>query len=231
SSFFARYEHRLAALALEHRWPAIGSRRSFAEAGGLLAYGPQEDDRWRRAAYYVNRLLPGAPPPDLPLERPPPFELGLNLPPAHALGLTISPRLHFQADTVIRAAPAAAIPRPPEVHVTPPSADLPREVAAFSGTWEGVWNNVISSRLVVEDIHADSARVVYAWADSPQGRFPGGWMRVDAQVLPGGKLQWQSKESGATFTFTMAKDRMSLAGEREVGGDVVMTVMMQKRGE
>src|SRR5262249_51815189 len=158
-------------------------RRSFAEAGGLLAYGPQQADRWRRAAYYVNRLLKGATPADLPVERPTQFELVLNLPTAHALGLTISPMLHFQADAVLRAAPASAIPRPPEVHVTPPSADLPREVAAFSGTWEGAWDNVWSSRLVVEDIHADAARVVYAWADHPSGRVQGGWTRVDAKVL------------------------------------------------
>ena len=63
------------------------------------------------------------------------------------------------------------------------------ELAAYSGTWEGAWGNVLKSRLIVEKIDAEVARVIYAWADHPQGRFKGGWTRVRAQVLPGGKLQ------------------------------------------
>jgi hypothetical protein len=114
--------------------------------------------------------------------------------------------------------------------MTPPAADLPREVAAFSGTWEGAWDSVLASRLVVESITADAARVVYAWADHPREWFKGGWARVDAKVFPRGKLQWQSRESKVIFTFTLAKDWMSLTGEREEGGNV-STVIMKKIAE
>ena len=102
SIVFGLHERHLAALAVEHRLPAIFWRRSFAEAGGLLAYGPKRDDLWRRVAYYVDRILKGAKPADLPVERPMTFELVINLKTAQALGLTIPPPMLFQADEVIR---------------------------------------------------------------------------------------------------------------------------------
>jgi hypothetical protein len=229
--FFFPYRAKVAALALQHRLPSICPyNRQYVEAGYLIGYGPSVPDRGQRIASYVDRILKGAKPAELPVEQPMKFELAINLTTAQALGLTIPPTLLFRADEVIRAAPAAAVPRPPEVPMTPPAADLPREVAAFSGTWEGAWNSVVASRLVVESINADTARVVYAWADHPRGRFKGGWARVDAKVLPGGKLQWQSRESKAIFTFTMAKDRMSLEGEREEAGSV-SAVLMKKISE
>ena len=79
-------------------------------------------------------------------------------------------------------ASAATLPAPPEVHMTTPAEDLPPEMKAFFGTWEGTWDGVPSSRLVVEEIDATSARVVYAWADVPQGRFTGGWSRIRAKM-------------------------------------------------
>jgi putative ABC transport system substrate-binding protein len=102
SLVFGLNERRLAALAVEHRLPAINWRRSFAEAGGLLSYGPKLVDLDRRAAYYVNRILRGAKPADLPVERPTKFDLIINLKTAEALGITLSPTLLFQADEVIR---------------------------------------------------------------------------------------------------------------------------------
>ena len=99
---FAMHQHRLVALAVEHRLPAIAWYASFAKAGGLLAYGPNLAELWRRMASYVDRLLKGAKPADLPIERPTKFELVINLKTAAALGLTISPTLLFQADEVIR---------------------------------------------------------------------------------------------------------------------------------
>jgi len=102
SIVFGLHQRRLAALALEHRLPAIFWRRSFPEAGGLLAYGPQNADLRRRVAYYVDRILKGATPADLPVERPTKFELVINLKIAQELGLTIPPTLLFQANEIIR---------------------------------------------------------------------------------------------------------------------------------
>jgi putative ABC transport system substrate-binding protein len=94
--------HRIVAFANEHRLPVIAEIKAFAEAGGLLTYGASLPAQWRRAAYYVDRLLKGARPDELPVERPTTFELVINLKTAQALGLTISPTLLFQADEVLR---------------------------------------------------------------------------------------------------------------------------------
>jgi putative ABC transport system substrate-binding protein len=102
SLLFAAQQSRLLALAAQHRLPAIYWTRSWVTAGGLLAYGPHAADLWQRAAYYVDRLLKGAKPADLPVERPTRFEFVINVQTAQALGLTLPPTLLFQADEVIR---------------------------------------------------------------------------------------------------------------------------------
>jgi hypothetical protein len=119
---------------------------------------------------------------------------------------------------------AATLPAPPEIHMTTPATDLPPDVTAFFGTWEGIWDGGLASRLVVEEIDATSARVVYAWADDPQRHLKGGWVRVTTKVLPEGALQWGTDE---TFTFKMSKDHRSLEGEREQG-EHISRVTMQK---
>ena len=91
---------QIASLAVKHRLPAIGSP-VFARAGGLLAYGPDGADMYRRAAGYVDRILKGAAPGDLPMEGPTKFETVVNLKTAKALGLTIPPSLLQRADQVI----------------------------------------------------------------------------------------------------------------------------------
>jgi ABC-type uncharacterized transport system substrate-binding protein len=96
---------QLAALAAKHRLPAIYANRRLAEAGGLMTYGPKESDpSWSfgRAAVFVDKILKGAKPAELPVEQPTQFELVINLKTAQALGLTIPPTLLFQADEVIR---------------------------------------------------------------------------------------------------------------------------------
>jgi putative tryptophan/tyrosine transport system substrate-binding protein len=98
----SREGRRLAELAAQHRLPAISPFRGFAEAGGLMAYGPSVADMGRRAAVFVDKILKGAKPADLPVERPTTFELVINLKTAQALGLTIPPILLFQATEVIR---------------------------------------------------------------------------------------------------------------------------------
>ena len=97
-------DHRaaIAALAVKHRLPTIGGPRRFAEGGGLLAYGASSVDLWRRAAGYVDRILKGAKPAELPIEQPTKFELHINLKTAKALGLTIPQTLLLRADQLIQ---------------------------------------------------------------------------------------------------------------------------------
>ncbi len=92
---------RAAELAVRHRLPAISNQRHFVESGGLLSHGAQLADVSRRAASFVDRILKGAKPSDLPVERPTRFELVINLKTAKALGLTIPPSLLQRADQVI----------------------------------------------------------------------------------------------------------------------------------
>ena len=93
---------RVVELAAQHRLPAMFPEREFADAGGLIAYGPSVPDGFRRAAVYVDRILKGTKPADLPVEQPSKFELLINLKTAKALGLTIPPAILFQADKVLQ---------------------------------------------------------------------------------------------------------------------------------
>lgn len=88
-------------LAAKHSLPVVSLYKEFAEAGGLIAYGANPPAIYRRAAYYVDRILKGAKPRDLPVEQPTKFDLSINLRTAKALGLTIPPSLLLRADHVI----------------------------------------------------------------------------------------------------------------------------------
>jgi len=89
-------------LVAQHRLPALFPEREFVDAGGLLSYGPSVPASFHRAATYVDKILKGTKPADLPVEQPIKFELVINLKTAKALGLTIPPTLLFQADEVIQ---------------------------------------------------------------------------------------------------------------------------------
>jgi putative ABC transport system substrate-binding protein len=101
SAFFAAEKQRIAGLAARHRLPIVYEHRDFVEAGGLMSYGPDLRDVFRRAAGYVDKILKGARPADLPVEQPTKFELVVNLKTAKALGLTIPPSVLARADELI----------------------------------------------------------------------------------------------------------------------------------
>jgi putative ABC transport system substrate-binding protein len=100
--FTMRHQAQIVELAAKHRLPAMYTTRSFVDAGGLMAYGPDRVDLSRRAATYVDRILRGAKPTDLPVEQPTKFELVVNLKTAKVLGLAIPQSLLVWADEVIR---------------------------------------------------------------------------------------------------------------------------------
>ena len=102
SGFFALYRQRILELAAQSRLPAIGSSARWAEEGCLIAYGPSIAESYRRAATYVNKILKGAKPADLPIEAPTKFELKINLRTAKQIGLTIPPNVLLRADKVIK---------------------------------------------------------------------------------------------------------------------------------
>ena len=98
---FLAQRERIVDLVAKHRLPGIFGWREFAETGGLLSYDTNLADTYRRLAIYVDKILKGAKPGDLPIEQPTKFELVINLKTARALGLTLPPSLLLRADHVI----------------------------------------------------------------------------------------------------------------------------------
>jgi putative ABC transport system substrate-binding protein len=100
-SMFWLHRRRLAELEAKHRLPTMHDLREFVEAGSLMAYGPDLADLFRRAAIYVDKILKGTKPADLPVEQPTKFDFLINLKTAKTLGLTIPPSLLLRADQII----------------------------------------------------------------------------------------------------------------------------------
>jgi putative tryptophan/tyrosine transport system substrate-binding protein len=89
------------ALARKHRLPSVSGNRAFADAGGLMSYAGSLADRYRNAAPYVDKILKGAKPADLPVQQPTKFELVINLKTAKAIGISVPPAMLTRADEVI----------------------------------------------------------------------------------------------------------------------------------
>ena len=99
---FATHQSQIIKFAVKNRLPTIYSQRLYVEAGGLMSYGANFTDQYRRAAIYVDKLIKGAKPADLPVEQPTKFELVINLKAAKQIGLTIPPTVLARADKVIK---------------------------------------------------------------------------------------------------------------------------------
>ena len=102
SIILLNHRTQVAELAVKSRLPVIYTQRADVEAGGLMAYGVNVNDLDRRAATYVDKILKGAKPADLPVEQPKKFELVINLKAAKQIGLTIPPNVLVRADKVIK---------------------------------------------------------------------------------------------------------------------------------
>ena len=98
---FLHHRARITDFAAEHRLPAVVTHQELVESGGLMSFGANYPDMHRRAATYVDKILKGAKPGDLPVEQPTKFEMVINLRTAKALGLTIPPSLLARADHVV----------------------------------------------------------------------------------------------------------------------------------
>jgi putative ABC transport system substrate-binding protein len=102
TAIFLAERQRVAELAIKHRLPTMSNLKDVVEAGGLMSYSPNWDDLFRRGAIYVDKILKGAKPADLPVEQATKFELVINLKTAKALGLTIPQSLLSRADEIIQ---------------------------------------------------------------------------------------------------------------------------------
>ncbi len=101
SLMFLVERRRIVTFALARRWPVIAGQREWADEGTLLSYGVDPSSNSRRAAYYVDRILKGTKPSDLPIEQPMTFELVVNMKTAKILGLTMPPEIMVRAERVI----------------------------------------------------------------------------------------------------------------------------------
>jgi len=100
--FYGHHRERIGDLAIKNRMPSMYEVSDFVQAGGLMSYAANDADQFRRAAYYVDKILKGAKPADLPVEQPTKFEFVINLKTAKLIGLTIPQSVLYRADKVIK---------------------------------------------------------------------------------------------------------------------------------
>lgn len=123
----------------------------------------------------------------------------------------------------------AKIPLPEVIEIVAPSSDIPKEIAAFSGRWEGNWEGELDAVLIVEEIDSEKAKVIYAWGDSPRWRIDKDYSRIAAKVISGppAKIEWGGGER-PKFIFEMRKDLKTIKGTREFRGRYSVVTMKHK---
>jgi len=113
------------------------------------------------------------------------------------------------------------VPLPENIKIIPPSSEVPKEIAAFSGTWEGNWEGKLDAKLIVEEINSNQAKIIYSRGDAAPGwNVKKGYERVSAKVTHGKRPQiaWGDGINNPKFIFMMNKDLQSLAGSRKFKG-------------
>ena len=158
------HAERIGDFVVEQRLPTIGA---FRRPSYLMAYGVHSAALWRRAAVFVGKILHGARPGDLPMERAAQFELMIDLKIAQELGLTISESILLRADKVF---PASGVPLPEPIRIVPPDRRVAPELAAFSGKWLGTWEGDSAGELIV--LSRPLIRPTH-WSSMPGATAPG----------------------------------------------------------
>jgi putative ABC transport system substrate-binding protein len=186
ASLLGMHAERIVDFVVEQRLPTIGADRRY-----LMAYRVSGEPLWRRAAVFVGKILHGARPGDLPMERAAQFELTIDLKIAQELSLTISESLLMRADKVF---PVSGVPLPESLRIVPPDRRVAPEIAAFSGKWVGTWEGDRTGDfiVVVEAIDPPHALLINAWSNGTVGvgtAHPrpalSNWFRVRGQFVEG----------------------------------------------
>jgi hypothetical protein len=113
------------------------------------------------------------------------------------------------------------VPLPQDIKIIPPSPDVPKEIAAFSRTWEGNWDGWLDAKFIVEEINSNQASIIYSWGDAPRWKTKKGYIRIAAKVSVGGKnpqIEFGDGEKKPKFIFTMNNDLKTIEGSREFNG-------------
>src|SRR5262249_9137183 len=181
-----RHKERIRDFMIEKRLPTIGSLRYYFMTYTLGTVSG------RRAGVFIDKILKGVRPGDLPLERAAQFELTIDLKVAQELGLTIPESLLLRADKVFPA--SGGVPLPASLRIVPPDRRVAPELAAFSGKWVGTWEGDRTGEhiLVVEAIDPPHAQVIYAEGNDTVGagtthqqRLLSNWFHLRGQFVEG----------------------------------------------
>src|SRR5262249_3732770 len=206
-----RHKERIRDFMIEKRLPTIGSLRYYFMTYTLGTVSG------RRAGVFVDKILKGARPGDLPVERVVQVELTIDLKMAQELGLTIPESLLLRADKVYPA--SGGVPLPANLRIVPPDRRVAPELAAFSGKWSGTWEGDRTGEhiLVVEAIDPPHARVIYAEGSGAVGagtthqlRLLSNWFRLPGQFVegalqvtgPGGAIWRYHQQPDGTLAVT-----------------------------
>ncbi|MCL4456714.1 MAG: hypothetical protein M1147_05655 [Nitrospirae bacterium] len=117
----------------------------------------------------------------------------------------------------------ASVPLPEDIKIAAPASDVPPEIAAFSGKWEGDWDGVLDAVLIVTEINRTEATVIYAWGDAPEWNTKKDYLKHKAIVTSGEKPKIKFFGGSRAFTFEMRKDLKTLNAEVEWRGQISET--------